>query len=79
MERIGQGNMDLPQDKKPNLLRALYSIGMMCRHFDFDSLLSPQQKDACGVNQVFAASNGHLPGQSGAEHKEADFGRRKYY
>lgn len=36
---------ELSPEKKPNLLRALYSIGLMCRYFDFDILLKNEQRD----------------------------------
>lgn len=58
-QQQSSSSYELSADKKPMLLRALYSIGLMCRHFDFDALLSEPQRDqlaaACGVH---AASNG---------------------
>uniref|UniRef100_A0A183CFS0 Nipped-B protein n=1 Tax=Globodera pallida TaxID=36090 RepID=A0A183CFS0_GLOPA len=65
----GGAPYELSADKKPMLLRALYSTGLMCRHFDFDALLNDTQRAqlalACGVhttsNGTASSSNDATP------------------
>lgn len=47
---------ELNPDKKPNLLRSLYSIGLMCRYFDFDLILNPSQFKL--LQTSYAVTNG---------------------
>ncbi|KAL3116765.1 hypothetical protein niasHT_004266 [Heterodera trifolii] len=55
-------------DKKPIMLRALYSIGLMCRHFDFDALLNDAQRAQLAfANGVHTESNGGSATPSGSE------------
>lgn len=48
---------NIPEDKVQILCHALYSIGSMCRYFDFDILLKNEQRDLFIDNNPAGESN----------------------